>query len=125
MIDKLRNLEHEISAERGEFRLFGLFLREDSPDKWDVVVAAPWFSQLKTDAIEFMSERIKAAIGRAGLLMISRIIALSESDRFLSAANDLVHVQHGLHEISSMELAGVSIARGYIIASESPGKKRA
>jgi len=112
-------LERQIAEEQGNFRLFGLFLREDSYDKWDVVVAAPWFNKLPTDAIEFIARRLKSAIGSSGLMMISRIIPLPDKNDFLVAVNGMVKVQHGLREIMDVDLAGVQISRGYVITSES------
>jgi hypothetical protein len=117
LIDKLKNLERTIADEYGPFWLFGLFLREGSPDKWDVVVAAPWFSKLNSDPIEFISERLKAAIGKSGLMMISRIIALSDKDEFLTAVNEAVQVQHGLYELEENDFAGVQIVQGFVISS--------
>jgi hypothetical protein len=117
LLDKLRVLEQDISREMGEFRLFGLFLREDAHDKWDIVVAAHWFARLGTDPIEFISERLKSAIGRAGLMMISRIVPLREQDLFLEEVNDAVQVRHGLKEISDVDLAGVPISRGFVLTS--------
>src|SRR5437667_89713 len=37
-VEHLKDIEVEISDERGPFILFALFLREDSPDRWDLVV---------------------------------------------------------------------------------------
>lgn len=36
LIEKLATLEQEVSAEKGAFLLFALFLREDAPNVWDI-----------------------------------------------------------------------------------------
>ena len=117
LLERLRTLEQEISREMGDFRLFGVFLREDARDKWDVVVAATWFSRLGTDPIEFLSDRLKSALGLAGLMMISRIVAIKEQDPFLEEVNDAVQVRHSVREIADVDLAGVPVSRGFILTS--------
>ena len=49
IINKLESLEKEIADAKGEFSVFGLFLREDAENRWDIVVAAPW---LNSDSME-------------------------------------------------------------------------
>ncbi len=46
MAEKFRAAEEKVAEERGEFYLFGLFERQRSPGRWDLVASAPW---LKTD----------------------------------------------------------------------------
>lgn len=41
---KLGRLEAKVSAQKGPFALFALFMREDVPDRWDLVISAPWIS---------------------------------------------------------------------------------
>ncbi len=43
---KFRAAEQKVSEGRGGFCLFGLFERQKTPGRWDLVAAAPW---LKTD----------------------------------------------------------------------------
>ena len=38
---RLRKAMRDIAAEKGEFTLFGLFMRTDAPGTWDLVVSAP------------------------------------------------------------------------------------
>ena len=49
--EKLVPVERQIAAEKGAFLLFALFLREDAPDVWDLVVAAPWIEANKSEAL--------------------------------------------------------------------------
>lgn len=117
MVEKLQHLEKEVSDEKGSFDLFGVFLREDSAGRWDVVAAARWFGDDKREALEFLSARLKRSLGSDGMVLISRIVPLASHDRFLEAVREAVSVQHGLREISDVEFAGVHVARGYVITS--------
>lgn len=118
IIVKLQKLERQLSGERGRFDLFGLFLREGAADRWDVVAAAPWFGEDKRHALELLAARLKGSVGASGMMMISRIVPLAHHDRFLQAVRELVNVEHGLREISDVDLAGVQIERGYVITCQ-------
>ena len=47
VLNKLMSIEKESSAERGDYNLFALFLREDSSNKWDILVSADWINNYK------------------------------------------------------------------------------
>lgn len=42
LVEDLLKIEKSLSAEKGAFSLFALFLREDAAGKWDLVISAPW-----------------------------------------------------------------------------------
>ena len=57
--EKLRSLMERVEARRGRFTLFGVFLREDSPGLWDLVIAAPWLQSDEPKALrEFAKELV-------------------------------------------------------------------
>lgn len=41
LTERFAQLESELSKEKGEFVFFALFMREDVPDRWDLIVSAP------------------------------------------------------------------------------------
>ena len=49
MAQRFGSLEAEIAQKKGDFSLFALFLREDAPDRWDLLVSAPWASSNKQE----------------------------------------------------------------------------
>lgn len=121
LLGRLRLLEKEISEEKGEFTLFGLFLREESQDRWDVVAAAPWFADNKVAALGFLSKRIKDALEPGELLLVSRVIPITSKDRFLSAVRSLVEVNHGCERLEDVVLGDLPIKRAYVITSKGNG----
>ena len=40
--EKLRDIEVDLSKEHGDFDLVALFLREDAPNKWDLIISSYW-----------------------------------------------------------------------------------
>jgi hypothetical protein len=125
MIDRLRKLESELSQERGPFDLFGLFLREGAPNRWDVVIAASWFGDDEWSVLRFLVDKIKKAVGINGLMMISRVVPLPSRSPFLSAARRAVRIEHGLEEIRDREFGNIEISRGYVITCRSRSRVRA
>ena len=63
-IEKFRRVMEEVSAARGEFVFFGLFLREEAPDTWDVVISAPWLEAGKLKALGEFVEKITTIAGK-------------------------------------------------------------
>src|SRR5690349_10740210 len=99
LIKKLSPLEKEISEERGDFSLFALFLREDSPDRWDVVISAPWFGGDEKSALQYMAKKLRSRLRPQDLLRISRIVIVESNDESLRAVHRAVQVDHGMIEV--------------------------
>jgi hypothetical protein len=119
-IDKLRQLMRDLSKEKGEFSLFGLFLRAEAPDKWDLVVSSPWLEEGKLKALGEFAERLAAAIGEEQLLSLSRVVTLNADDPALDAVTKAVSVEDGLIEIRDSDLFGLRIAHAYIFRAKRP-----
>ena len=52
LTEKFTRLESQIAQEKGDFTLFALFMREDVPDRWDLIVSAPWLGDDKRAAVD-------------------------------------------------------------------------
>ncbi len=115
MILNLQNLEQRLEEEKGPFKLFGIFLREESPGRWDLLVSSPWIDDNKHRAVRELSQALSRALTRQQVLLISRIVPIGvHHDRFLEALQGMINVQHGLEEVRG-EISGVSIDQGYVI----------
>src|SRR5258708_2593515 len=117
--EKLKTVEREISEERGKFELFGLFLREDAPDRWDLVLAAKWLAN-GIEFLNYLSEKLSRVLRTDQLVLISRIIPMAGDDRFVKQVVSTVKVEHGLNELVNTEFAGVQIAHAYVVTSAGP-----
>jgi hypothetical protein len=115
-IEKLRQLMHDLSREKGEFSFFALFLREDAPNVWDLVVSSPWLKARDLKTLGEFVERLIAAIGKEQVLSISRVVALDADD---PAFDDVtVSLEDGLIEIRDADFFGMRMRRGYILRSK-------
>jgi hypothetical protein len=63
LTEKFAELESHIAEEKGPFTLFALFMREDAPDRWDLIVSAPWAGGDKRSVVDYFVGQIKARLG--------------------------------------------------------------
>ena len=117
-VEHFKKLERDISQKRGAFVLFALFAREDLPDRWDLVVAAPWVKSQQEGA-EYFVQEIQKKLGSPVLNILSRIVFVQPTDPPVRAINTAMHVEHGQAEIRDSNFFGVPIKHAFIITSQS------
>ncbi len=116
--DKFAKLESDISAAKGDFAFYALFAREDLPDRWDLMISAPWASADRTGAIEYFVARIKTDIEPDALVKLSRIIIIDPEEASMQKLNRTIRVEHGAVEVRDTDFFGVPIKHAYIITSK-------
>jgi len=117
LVEKLKHIEQAISAEKGGFELFALFLRDDAPDKWDLVVSSDWARQNKKDSINYLVATIRKEITKEEMLKLSRLVILDKDDAAMNALHSAMHVEHGMAEIRDSNFMGLAIKHAYLITS--------
>lgn len=115
--EKLTALEKSIAAEKGSFLLFALFLREDAPDRWDLLVAAPWIPKNKKTALKYFSDKLIRTLNQKELLKLSRIVIIEPDAPALAAIQQARHVEHSITELKDSNFFGMQIKHAYIITS--------
>jgi len=116
--EKLAKVEKEIALERGAFTLLALVLREDAPDLWDLLVAAPWIKENKENTIKYIAAKAKEVLNPQELMNLSRIVVIEQDNPFLEALHRAISVEHGLAEIQHSVFFGLPIEHAYIITSQ-------
>lgn len=119
ILERYRRLESDISKEKGDFNLFALFLREDVPDRWDLIVAAPWISD-KSKALDYFVGKIKSQLGIEDLTNLSRIVFVDPADIAVSNLNRAIDVKHGDVELRDSNIFGLPVKHAFIITSKKP-----
>ncbi len=84
MLNKMYEWMEEVEKEWGKFTLFGLFLREHSDNKWDLVVSAPKLEKGKLKALGSFMEKAKPFLDDEELLSLSRIVTLNKNEEALN-----------------------------------------
>jgi hypothetical protein len=120
VIKNFARLERQIAREKGDFNLFALFMREDAPDRWDLVVAAPWVGDDKEASVRYFVAEIKSKLGGADLTNLSRIVLVDPADVRVRNLNRAVGVEHGAVEVKDSSFFGLPVKHAYIITSKKP-----
>jgi hypothetical protein len=119
LTDAFGRLESKIAEERGDFALFGLFVREDLPDRWDLIVSAPWVTDRKA-ALDYFVSKIQLDMGAPALIDLSRIVFVDPQDQAVQDLNQAIHVEHGAVEVRDSTFFGLPIKHAFIITSKRP-----
>jgi hypothetical protein len=116
--EKFRHLEGRLAEERGGFVLFALFMREDAPDRWDLIVAAPWVGNDRRQAVAYFVAQIKQSLGDADLANLSRIVVVDPQDAAVKAINKSIQIEHGEVEVKDSSFFGLPVKHAVIITSK-------
>lgn len=118
---KLLPVEKHISEQKGAFRLFALFQREDAPDFWDLLVSAAWIADDKEASIRLIVAEVTKVLSQDELIKLSRVVVIEASNPALDAINKAIHVKGTIAEVSNSNFFGLQIRHAYIITSTSSG----
>ncbi len=116
--NKLRRAMREIAAEKGEFTLFGLFMRADAPGTWDLVVSAPWLEEGKLKALGELTQMLSRTLGEKSLHQLSRVVTLDGDNPGLNAILSAFSVDDGELRVQKSTLFGLEIDDGYIFRAK-------
>ena len=115
---RLRKAMRDIAAEKGEFTLFGLFMRADAPGTWDLVVAAPWLENGQLKAVGELTQLLSRTLGGKSLQQLSRVVTLSHDNPGLDAILSTFHVDDGEVHLQKANLFGLDIEDAYIFRAK-------
>lgn len=106
-----------IAAEKGPFTLFALFLRNETPDKWDLVVSSPWLEEGKLKALGELVEALGDKVGDEEILSLSRIVTLNHGDPVLDAVLDVLRREGAPSFLRNRNFGGVETKEAFIITA--------
>ena len=84
-VAKLEAVARAVEAKHGPFALFGVFMREDSPRLWDLVVSAPWLEEGRLTTLREFVETLASVIGQEAMRSLSRVVTLNRDEPALYA----------------------------------------
>jgi len=116
--EKLRELENRVAQEKGPFSLFALFLREGSPDRWDLVVSAEWLEKNKEEEFNSLVKSVRWSLGADELVLLSRMVVVDHDDPALEAVHRALKAEHSLIELKDCNFFELEIKHAYIITSQ-------
>jgi hypothetical protein len=116
--NKLKKAMRDIASKKGQFTLFGLFMRADAPGQWDLVVSAPWLEQGKLKALSEFTALLSDSIGEKSLKEFSRIVTLKSGDPALKAVTAAFSVDDGEVRVQRSNLFGLEIEDAIILRAK-------
>lgn len=97
LVDSLSRVRNELTRDHGEFRVFALFAREDVPEKWDLLLSAPWGDDDPDEALRVTVKSLKNALAPSDRRLIPRIVWLRPSEmseEWLGALREIGATMH-------------------------------
>jgi len=117
LVTALEEIERELSQQKGPFTLFAVFERQDIPNRWDVLVAAPWVDQNNEQAMKLLAAEMKKRLPPPEIVRVSRIVLLDSDDASVRAITSARSVEHGRTPFNEASDYGLPAERGYLITS--------
>jgi hypothetical protein len=121
-IKKIKLLIKELESENGPLLICALFLREDSLEKWDILMAASWLNPEKMQSYKMVSSKLLEFLNDSELVQISRVVILNEDDPIISYLQGLETITNGgFKELRPEELSEkfkFTIKRAYLLRSQ-------
>lgn len=119
IVERFGRLESQIAQEKGDFALFALFMREGAPNRWDLIVSAPWAAD-EQQTVRYFVEQIKMRLGEQELVGLSRIVVVDPEKDAVKDLNHSIQVEHGNVEVRDSDIFGLTIKRAHFITSKRP-----
>jgi hypothetical protein len=119
-IEKLQKLMKQIEARKGPFTLFGVFMREESPGLWDLVLSAPWLEAGRLKALEEFVEEMSEALGQDEVMSFSRIVTLNHDDQALQDVLNEIGSPKKPLEMQGHNLFGLPVEHAVILRARLP-----
>ena len=122
MAEKFRRLAVTVTAEKGEFALFGLFFREGAPNVWDLIVSAPWMDGNEWGGLRYFAKKLRYRLTSEELSSLSRIVVRETDDPGVCALRKALPVRGQIEYLTNFRLFGRSFREAYIMVSQDPRK---
>jgi hypothetical protein len=95
ILDKLKLALSDLEEKHGRILVFILFLRGDSPDRWDLVVAAPWLDSGSVESYKIVATKVQNTLSSKEIVQLSRVVILDADDPAVQFLQDSYTVSNG------------------------------
>lgn len=119
-VEKLASIEKSLSAQNGNFWLFALVERAESPEKWDLLVAASWLQEESRKSLDGITELVGNKLDEIELLQLSRIIVLNPDNPVVQHLTSEFGHGHAVNHVENTIINGMAVSRAVIITSRRP-----
>jgi hypothetical protein len=116
-VEKMKQIELEISNEHGPFELFALFRPDTTLRLWDVLVSAKWMGRNDLDSMRIIAKPMNKAFTVQEIIQFSGIVIIPADDEGLRKFQAEVQIEHGFREFRNVTFFDVPILHAYVITS--------
>ncbi|WP_321319594.1 hypothetical protein [Labilibaculum sp.] len=117
-IEKIIEVEMNMSNELGKFNLFALFERDDIKDKWDVIISMPISVNRKNEIIKKIHTEFLKELPKEVIIKISRFVFFEPSNPIVQNLNMMAHIEHGSFEVRDSMINNLMIKHALVITSQ-------
>lgn len=110
----------DIAKKKGDFWLFGMFMRTEAAGSWELVAAAPWLESGKLKAVSELVRLLSKSVGEEALHDFTRIATLPRDSEFLNFVVTNVPVHDREVHIQSSEFLARGIQDAIIFEAKVP-----
>jgi len=110
LTQKMSHIVKYLTDKQGHFKLFALFLRDNSPHNWDVVVSAQWIDKNEQEALKLISQQLTSQLTKNELISLSHIVTIKTNDENLKQIRQFIPVKdNSTAEIQNSSFFGLDI----------------
>lgn len=120
VMKKLIALEKTLATEKGDFWLFALLKREESPHWWDLVVAAPWLREGSRDSLKEVVKHVGNVLNEKEIVQLSRVVVLDPHNPVVQQLTSTYQQKHAYHCVKSINVNGMEMDDAVIITARQP-----
>jgi len=117
LLEKYAAIAQTIVQEKGPFKLFALFKREDFPWEWDVVLSAQWLPGNEMESLKFIFYKIRAVLTQKEFLNISKVVLLDVNEPFVKELQSFLEEHNNPKAFSNTDINGIEMREGLMIIS--------
>lgn len=114
---KLRDAEEAVAHECGGFYLFGLFERQQSPGRWDIVASAPWL-ETDRDGTKNLIALLRSNMDTDEWVGVSAVIPINSTAEYVQIVTDNYTLKHGFQEVYDPRLGDETPGHAFLITAD-------
>lgn len=118
LAEKFRDAEEKVAEERGGFYLFGLFERQRSPGRWDLVASAPWLKTDREGTVELIV-LLRDKMDTEDWKVIGGVFPTEPTSDFVKWITSNYYLNHQVQEERDSGFSNVAIGRAILITVNS------
>jgi hypothetical protein len=117
LLEKYSAIAQTIALEKGPFKLFALFKRDNFPWEWDVVLSAEWLPGNEMESLKYIFDKIRVVLNHKEFINISKVVLLDVNEPFVKELQAFLEEHNNPKAFSNTDINNLEIREGLMIVS--------